>query len=164
MGSRAGVLKGHAARNGIEWEEYQLRVARGEKWCVACRGWHPVEAFGLDASRWDGRVPSCREARNNEARRRHRPRLQLARPAGRRFVTPRDGDVRQARARINYLVDAGLIPDPNECPCTDCGHVYEGERPRHEYDHHLAYAAEHHEHVEPVCAPCHHRREASRER
>ena len=36
-----------------------------------------------------------------------------------------------------------------------------GDR-RHEYDHHLGYASEHHEHVEPVCSACHHEREVVR--
>ncbi|MFF5261307.1 hypothetical protein ACFY4C_20385 [Actinomadura viridis] len=63
---------------------------------------------------------------------------------------------------MNYLVDAGLIPDPNELPCVDCGHVYTPEQRRHEYDHHLGYAPEHHEDVEPVCTTCHHAREAER--
>lgn len=48
-------------------------------------------------------------------------------------------------------------------PCVDCGHIRSNsEERRHEYDHHLGYAAEHHEHVEPVCTTCHHRRENER--
>jgi hypothetical protein len=68
---------------------------------------------------------------------------------------PRDGDKRQARQRINVEVRTGKRPHPNTLPCTDCGHVWsEGER-RHEYDHHLGYAAEHHYDVQPVCTTCH---------
>lgn len=81
---------------------------------------------------------------------------------GRRFTPARDGDVRQARSRVNYLVAQQLLADPNDLPCVDCGHVHAvGER-RHEYDHHRGYAIAHHEDVEPVCTTCHHRREKAR--
>lgn len=74
---------------------------------------------------------------------------------------PRDGDRRQARQRINVEVREGRRPHPNTIPCADCGHVWvEGER-RHEYDHHLGYAAAHHYHVEAVCTICHARRTES---
>lgn len=75
---------------------------------------------------------------------------------------PRDGDLKQARQRINVLVRTGRKPHPNTLPCTDCGHVWsEGER-RHEYDHHNGYAAEHHYDVEPVCTTCHAKRDSHR--
>ena len=68
---------------------------------------------------------------------------------------PRDGDKLQARQRINVEVREGRRPHPNTLPCVDCGHEWsEGER-RHEYDHHLGYAAAHHYDVEPVCTICH---------
>lgn len=71
---------------------------------------------------------------------------------------PRDGDKKQARQRINVEVRTGRRPHPNSLPCADCGHAWsEGER-RHEYDHHLGYAAEHHHSVESVCTTCHARR------
>ncbi len=73
-------------------------------------------------------------------------------------LPPRDGDVVQARQRINVEVRSGRRRHPNSLPCADCGHVWsEGER-RHEYDHHLGYAAEHHYAVESVCTRCHRRR------
>lgn len=54
----------------------------------------------------------------------------------------------------------GRRPHPNTMPCNDCGHVWsEGER-RHEYDHHLGYAAEHHYDVEVVCTMCHAQRDS----
>jgi hypothetical protein len=66
-----------------------------------------------------------------------------------------DGDRKQARHRVNMEVKSGHRPHPTELPCVDCGHVWKlGER-RHEYDHHLGYAAEHHLDVEPVCTTCH---------
>ncbi len=77
-------------------------------------------------------------------------------------VVPRDGDFKQARGRVNHLVNVGLLPDPNDVPCADCGHVFAvGER-RHEYDHHHGYDAQHHECVESVCTTCHHAREELR--
>jgi hypothetical protein len=63
---------------------------------------------------------------------------------------------------VNHRVDVGLLPDPNDVPCTDCGHVYVvGER-HHEYDHHLGYAAEHQLSVQAVCTTCHYRRDGRR--
>lgn len=76
-------------------------------------------------------------------------------------MEPRDGDKVQARQRINVLVCTGRLSHPNDYACTDCGHIYiPGER--HEYDHHLGYAADHHYDVEPVCAKCHRRRAMER--
>lgn len=73
--------------------------------------------------------------------------------------TPRDGDKEQARQRINVEVREGRRPHPNSIPCVDCGHVWgPGER-RHEYDHHLGYAAEHHYDVQSVCTLCHAKRD-----
>lgn len=72
---------------------------------------------------------------------------------------PRNGDKKQARQRINVEVRTGRRPHPNTLPCVDCGHIWsEGER-RHEYDHHLGYAAEHHYDVLPVCTECHAKRD-----
>lgn len=71
---------------------------------------------------------------------------------------PRDGDKVQARQRVNVLVRTGRLAHPNSLPCVDCGHIWkQGER-RHEYDHHLGYAAKHHYDVEPVCTFCQRRR------
>gem|GEM_PF-4480244 len=74
----------------------------------------------------------------------------------------RDGDKVQARQRVNVEVRAGRRAHPNTLPCTDCSHEHgPGER-RHEYDHHLGYAAEHHLHVEPVCTKCQRQRSMAR--
>lgn len=76
----------------------------------------------------------------------------------------RDGDKAQARQRINVEVRTGRRPHPNALPCEDCGHVHmPGER-RHEYDHYLGYAAEHHLDVQSVCTVCHAKRDSARAR
>ena len=74
---------------------------------------------------------------------------------------PRDGDKIQARQRVNVEVRTGHRPHPNTLPCTDCGHRWAPGERRHEYDHHLGYAPEHHYDVEPVCTPCHAKRDGT---
>lgn len=71
---------------------------------------------------------------------------------------PRSGDRKQARQRINVEVRTGRRPHPNTIPCADCGHVHRSGDRRHEYDHHMGYAAEHHYDVQAVCTTCHARR------
>lgn len=61
---------------------------------------------------------------------------------------PRDGDKRQARQRVRYLVKTGRLLNPHTLLCVLCG------RPATEYDHYLGYDAAHHETVQPVCRPC----------
>ena len=150
-----------AARLGISLDGYDRHLHDGEKWCGGCREWHHRGQFPIDRSRGDGLHPHCREAR----RATYRATYQLSdepQPRGRRYVEPRDGDYRQARRRVNYLVQLGLLPPANSVPCVDCAHEWvTGER-RHEYDHHLGYGADHHEDVEAVCTTCHHTRETRR--
>lgn len=148
-----------AARLGLTLVEYDQHLAAGEKWCGGCREWHPRSAFATDRSRGDGLMPRCRESVNGAARVAYEPK---PRENGRRYVAARPDDVRQARRRVNYLVELGTLPRPDTLPCSDCGHKWtEGER-RHEYDHHCGYQPEHHEDVEPVCTTCHHAREDAR--
>lgn len=156
MGSRAGVMRTAAKRLGLTLSEYEQRIAGGEKWCTTCKAWRQRADFVRDASRSDGLKAACR---------RHRGRRQLTlglRVRPDRLVDPRDGDRRQARRRVNHLVDRGRLPAANDVPCADCGHVWSPGERRHEYDHHRGYAPEHHEDVEPVCTTCHHRRENER--
>lgn len=160
MGSAAGVLKGAANRIGVTVAEYNQRVAAGLKWCTGCKEWHSRSAFSQDKSRTDGLASRCKTIANQKSRAAYVPQ---GRPsAGRRFVQPRDGDRKQARRRVNYLVEAGLLPRPNNLPCADCGHTWIPGQSRHEYDHHRGYASEHHEDVEAVCTTCHHARETDR--
>ena len=159
--TRHGAIKVAAARAGVTAEVYERQIAAGRKWCVLCRAWHERAAFGLDRTRYDGLASSCIRARGAKARaiyvRRPRP------TPGRSFVPPRDGDKRQAKRRINYFVEAGLLPSPNSLPCSDCGHIWRPRGWRHEYHHDRGYAAEHHEHVIALCSRCHHRRHDGRQ-
>lgn len=158
-GTAAGAMKRAATLRGMTIQEYKLRAIT-EKWCTACREWHPRAQFNPDASRWDGLSAACGAARR--ARYQPRPRTVQRTLVPLRRVAARDGDVKQARRTVNAHVEAGRWPAPASLPCVDCGHVWsDGER-RHEYDHHLGYAAKHHESVEPVCTTCHHIREQER--
>lgn len=140
-----------AENSKIEWTD-------ATKWCTRCKARHSVTAFGKDRSRGDGLSASCLASRRVKDRKPQRGSL------GRRkwLTAARDGDKRQARRRINYLVEQGRIPHPNDLPCVDCcDEVFIG-RYRHEYDHHLGYAAEHQLDVEAVCQKCHRNREDAR--
>lgn len=159
-GRRLGRYKQVAARLGLSLDQYAARVDAGEKWCTGCKSWHPVDSFAVDGSRFDGRAARCRESVNSTARSRYLPKP----PRGRRgFQAPtRDGDKLQARRRVNYLVEQGLIPHPNDLPCLDCGDEVFPGGPRHEYDHARGYDGENQLYVEPVCTRCHHSREEAR--
>lgn len=128
-----------------------------EKWCTACKALHGVSAFGLDSSRGDGRATSCLASRRVKIRAPRRPR-------GRRgwLVPTRDGDKKQARRRVNYLVEQGLIPRPNDLPCINCAHEWSPGEKRHEYDHAKGYDGENQLYVEPLCSGCHHDIEEAR--
>jgi hypothetical protein len=158
MGSKIGVMKIAAKRCGLSLEDYSARLLAGEKWCTRCKAWHTVNLFGADKSRSDGLTAQCLLGRNLHTREAYKPR---PRPLpGRHFVAVRDDDRKQARRRVNFLVESGLLPRPDCLPCADCKRI--GPGVRHEYDHHLGYAAEHHEQVQCVCFPCHRRRETIR--
>lgn len=149
-----------AARIGISLQEYDSLRAAGQKWCTGCKAWHSRDAFATDKSRTDGLTARCRETRNRQARTAYEPK---PRPKpGRHFVSSRTGDEKQARRRVNYLIEAGLLPRPSTLPCTDCGHVWQPGGQRHEYDHHLGYDADHHERVQAVCTNCHRARTNTR--
>jgi hypothetical protein len=158
-GRRRGVLKRLARCAGVSVDVFAALCAAGEKWCWRCREWHPRSAFGADSSRYDGLDPACLASRNKSARDRYVKRG----PAGRRgWIAPtRDGDKKQARRRINYLVEQGLIPRAADLPCVDCADEISGGG-RHEYDHARGYDGENQLYVEPVCQRCHRNREVAR--
>jgi hypothetical protein len=152
MGSRIGALKIAASRRCLSLEEYRAKIDAGLKWCTGCKEWHPVEQFNADRSRGDSRAVRCAMSDQSRDRRSYFRREKEPKPRrGIRIISARDGDKRQARSRVNILVRSGIIAAPGTLPCLDCGDV----RQRHTYDHHLGYAAEHHEHVQPVCYQCH---------
>jgi len=117
---------------------------------------HTVDAFGLDRTRWDGLAACCLASRRVTIRK-----VQTGRKPG-WLKAARDGDKRQARARINYLIEAGKLPHPDDLPCLDCADEIFTEPYRHEYDHAKGYSIEHQLYVEPVCSRCHHNREQAR--
>ena len=133
-------------------------MKREGKWCTGCKEEHPIDAFGRDSSRTDGLASVCLASRRVKVQ---KPRLGSL---GRRkwLVETRDGDKRQARRRINYLVERGRLPSPADLPCIDCGHARGDEERRHEYDHARGYDRENQLYVEAVCSTCHHKREAVR--
>ena len=57
-------------REGATALERSEQDAKGMRWCYRDQAWEPVEAFGVDRSRLDGRTTSCRRSLN--ARRRKR--------------------------------------------------------------------------------------------
>ena len=155
-GTVAGVMKAAARRVGVSPDRYIELLATGQRWCYACRAFHAREAFGADRTRGDGLDRRCLVRRRVTVR---KPRPKTG-PRGWR-VPARDGDKKQARRRVNYLVEQGRIPAPGDLPCKDCG--ADGKGPlRHEYDHPRGYAADHQLDVEAVCSRCHHARERAR--
>lgn len=138
----------------IEWTDATWR-----RCCSCCRQWLPREAFFTDRSRPDGLSYVCRRCKNTVARQHYKPKGR--KPHG--WLKPtRDGDKKQARRRINYLVEQGKISHPDDLPCFDCGDEVFTQRYRHEYDHARGYEGVNQLYVEPVCSKCHHNREDGR--
>ena len=161
MGSSDGALKAAATRAGVGLLDYQDRINKGLLYCWRCCEWHPAGDFGIDRSRIRGRTGDCRRSRNAAARQRYEKK---ERARGKRRVAARNGDRRQARRRVNYLVETGLLPHPNNLPCSDCGQsLSDNGSSRHEYDHPNGYGPDSHEDIVALCARCHHRRHRGNE-
>ena len=158
-GRKLGVLKTAAKRAGVSLEEYLRRVNQGLKYCWWCKEWHDWSAFNVDRHRTDGLQAICRKAVSEKHRQTYVPKGRKQRGF---IAKTRDGDKRQARRRINYLIEQGLIPHPDDLPCLDCGDEIFINRYRHEYDHAKGYDGENQLYVEPVCSRCHHAREEAR--
>ena len=159
MGSMLGVLKIAAGRRGLSLDEYLAEIASGRKWCTACKQWKLRKDFNADNTRGDKLATLCRVCHSNKGKAKWviKPRVK-----GRRFIAPRDGDVRQARGRVHSLVRIGLLAKANNLPCNVCGHICtHGER-RHEFHHTNGYSADNHELVEVVCTTCHRERDKQR--
>jgi hypothetical protein len=137
-------------KTGISWTDAT---------CSACLQSKPLEAFASDRTHANGRTSVCRKCRNARARAKYQPK-----PRKRHgWLKPtRDGDKKQARRRVNYLVEQRRIPHPNDLPCIDCGDEQGFDSARHEYDHAKGYDGENQLYVEPVCTVCHHSREEAR--
>ena len=146
---------------GISLREYNRLVSIGLKRCSYCKIWLDRKLFNSDVTRHDRLSPVCKNCRKKQYRMKYVPKKRVSR-LGCRYVIVRDGDKLQARARINHLIDVGLLPKPNDLPCIDCGHLWKiGER-RHEYDHYNGFEGKYHETVEVVCSRCHHKREVKK--
>ncbi len=159
--TKEGAIKVAAKRIGISFDEYQRRIAQGEKWCHGCKAWHPISEFLKDSTRGDGLSAICQEYRNKQAREKYVPVPEHERKGhGPERDPNRSGDKKQARKRINQEVAIGNIPNPNDLPCVDCAHI--GDDRRHEYDHYLGYSEEYFFDVESVCSRCHHHRARAR--
>lgn len=128
--------------------------AAGFSWCTQCRSYLTHDYFGKDSSRWNGLDTKCIVCRAGRNRIGRLARVDVPRRRGRRFASPRNGDKVQARGRANHLMRLGLVPAPNDVPCSECGHIG-GDR-RHELHHHLGYGGVHHDDVIVLCSACHH--------
>lgn len=137
MGSYLGVMKIAAGKAGCSLEEYEINVLRGLKWCTRCRVWHERDQFGIDKTRTDGKAAQCLVGRKSLFKDTYVPIPRVSK-LGKRFVPARDGDKCQARARVNQMVRGGLLPDPNNVPCSKCRHI--GSSRRHEYHQNQAMA------------------------
>jgi hypothetical protein len=162
----AGVIKVAAKKAGISENRYIALVSSGMKWCSGCRAWHSRDEFGSDKSRFDGKSAHCFAIRKNRFYSHDLIPVLLVKPFGPPRLTARDGDKNQARKHVQLSFRSGRIPHPNSLACVDCGHLVPRgatrRRDMHEYDHYLGYAAENHMKVQPVCVPCHHKREKAR--
>jgi hypothetical protein len=154
-GRHLGVFKRAARFAGLSLEEFISRLDAGQKRCTKCGEWKTRDRFGSEASRWDGLDPKCLACHRKMGRDRYEAvPLDERRPSGPPRHLPRDGDKLQACHLINLDIRMGRRPDPNALHCARCGH--KGSDRRHEYHHHMGYAARHHYDVIPLCSKCHH--------
>jgi hypothetical protein len=143
-----------AKRLGLTLNEYSERVTRGQSHCRICRRWHDIGNFHKDPSSTKGISSRCKDC-SREYYKKYRPRI------GKWQGNPeRDGDKRQANAKVRVAVQNGRMPRPSDVPCFDCRHI--GPDRRHEYDHYRGYSAGNHLQVQAVCKRCHALREVNR--
>lgn len=102
----------------------------------------------------------CKACKNSAIRARY---VKRGHPGRRGWqAATRDGDKKQARRRVNYLVEQNQIPAASDLPCFDCADMLPTDGGRHEYDHAKGYDGENQLYVEPVCQRCHRNREEAR--
>lgn len=150
--TREGAQKIAAKKVGMSLEEYKDKIKSGYLWCTGCKCWHYKNEFNNDKSRSSGKAQSCRDYLKFEYKKKYVPKPRVSKK-GCRFVNPRDGDKKQARRRVNHLVEIGILPHPNILKCSNCNN--EKKSKRNEYHHHNGYGAEHQEDVIVLCSACH---------
>jgi len=151
-----GALKCAAKKTNTPIGEYLAKIEVGEKWCYHCREWHPRSAFGPNKVKKDGLDGVCYVGRRSLYKKYFKPiPAELSRQGQKPETPARDGDKKQARARVNHMITRGLLPKPNDLPCVDCGHIWKKGERRHEYDHFNGYGVNAHVDVEAVCTTCH---------
>ncbi len=161
-----GATKVAAQKSGLTVEEYSRRISDGFKKCTYCKQWISKYLFKVENSRHDKLSSVCESCRKIIYHKNYKPKQKRR---GKRYTLPRDNDKKQARGRVNHLIRMGLLDNPNDVPCLDCGHFTEmtsmggcnppkTDKTRHEYDHYLGYESKNHEKVQAVCSSCHHKR------
>lgn len=155
-GRRLGVYKTAAVKLGIDLETYIKNVEANRKSCIDCKQWKDRGEFATDLTRWDELASKCKAC----AKGRYQVAYPIPNPSsmGRPGVLPSplpDGDKVAARQIVNIQVGNRSRPNPNDLCCVLCGH--RGDDKRHEYHHHMGYAAGHVNNVLPLCTECHHR-------
>lgn len=56
---RRRVRAAAASRIGLPLDEYDAKIAAGQKWCTTCKAWRLRTAFAKDRSRGDGLKSAC---------------------------------------------------------------------------------------------------------
>lgn len=153
-GRRLGAFKTAAAKCGLTLDQYLRRIERGEKRCTDCEQWKSRDEFAVDRSRWDGLATKCAPCASERGKAGHEcvPLEDLS-VSGPPRLPISDGDKVRARQLVNMEVKRGRRPNPNSLFCALCGHL--GDDRRHEYHHHMGYAAEHVFDVIALCSLCH---------
>jgi hypothetical protein len=163
--TRTGNLKIAAKKLGISFDQYQRNIDSSLKWCYACKKWLHIDSFCKNKRAYDGKNNCCRDCRRSLEKERYgrysRVPKEERKPRGSLPKPSRDGDKKQARAKVNYAVERQRMPRANTVPCFDCGHI--GSDKKHEYDHYKGYDAVNHLEVQCVCVPCHLKREKLRQ-
>lgn len=140
MGNALGALKVAAHRVGLRLDEYQARVASGQKWCTRCKCWHATDEFGRDRSRGDGLDSHCFRARH----------VDQPREMGMRRPSLAIGNA--ASEAVRQAIRRGELAPVTTRACLDC------DGPAVHYHHEQGYEPEHHLDVAPLCRSCHLRR------